>query len=236
MRGCLVTIALLILVLGAAAWFLLPPLAGAVAEGALVAAGFDADTSTVTVEADPPLRLLTLKADAVRIRATNVVFRGVEAASADITLGDVAVIDRSFKTLNGTLKGVRFQPSHGAELGVPLVRVSGTPDRVRATLDLSAADAEALAAAAVQDAVGIAPSQIALAAPDRVALTVGGLTVNGRLAVSADGKLMLIATSGSGVGSVALVSPGTELPVRVESFRIVDGGLTLVASLDPGLR
>lgn len=236
MRGCLATIALLILVLGAAVWFLLPPLAGAVAQGALVAVGFDADTSTVTVEADPPLRLLTLEADAVRIRATNVVFRGVEAASADITLGDVALIDRSFGTLDGTLKGVRFQPSRGTELGVPLVRLVGTPDRVRATFDLPAADAEALAAAAVREAVGIAPSQIVLAAPDRVALTVGGRTVNGRLAVSADGKLNLIGTPGTDLGSVALVSPGVELPVRVESFRIVDGGLTLVVSLDPGLR
>ena len=36
MRGCLITIAALVLVMGTAAWFLLPPLAGTVAEGALV--------------------------------------------------------------------------------------------------------------------------------------------------------------------------------------------------------
>jgi hypothetical protein len=235
-RGCLVTIAALIVAIGVAAWFLLPPAAGAVAEAALVAAGFHADTSTVTVESDPPLRLLTLSADTARIRATNVLFRGVEAASADITLGDVAVIDHSFKTLEGTLKGVRFQPGHGPELGVPLVHLSGTPDRVRATLDVPAADAEAMAAAAVQGAVGIAPSRTVLAAPDRVAITVGGRTINGRLAVAADGSLALIAPAGSPVGSVALVSPSAELPIRVESFRIVDGGLTVVVTLDPGLR
>lgn len=235
MRGCLITIVGLVVVMGAAAWFLLPPLAGTLAEGALVAAGFDADASTVTVEADPPLRLLTLKADALRIRATNVTFRGVEAASADITLHDVAVLDQSFETLEGTLKGVRFRPEHGAELGVPLVELTGTPDKVRATLSLPAADAEALAVAAVENAVGITPSSVALTSPDRVRLTAGGLTVNARLAVGADGSLDLIAPSGSNLGSVEVISPGVELPVRIESFKIVDGGLILVATVDPGL-
>ncbi len=236
MRGCLITIAALVLVMGTAAWFLLPPVAGTVAEGALVAAGFDADTSTVTVDSDPPLKLLTLKADALRIRATNVAFRGVEAASADITLSDVAVVDQSFRTLKGSLKGVRFKPEHGAELGVPLVELSGTPHQVTATLTLPKADAEALAVAAVENAVGITPSSVVLTAPDRVAMTVGGLTVNARLRVGADGSLDLVPPSGSDLGSVELVSPGVELPVRVESFTIVDGGLILVATLDPGLR
>jgi hypothetical protein len=235
MKGCLITIVGLVLVMAAAAWFVLPPLAGTVAEGALVAAGFDADTSTVTVESDPPLKLLTLNADTLRIQATNVAFRGVEAASADITLSDVAVIDRSFQTLKGTLKGVRFKPEHGAELGVPLVQVSGTPDKVRATLDLPAADAEALAVTAVEDAVGITPSSVVFAAPDRVRVTAGSLIVNGRLALKDDGSLVLVAPSGSDLGSVELVSPGVELPVRVESFKIVDGGLILVATVDPGL-
>ena len=54
--------------------------------------------------------------------------------------------------------------------------------------------------------------------------------------VGADGSLDLVPPSGSDLGSVELVSPGVELPVRVESFRIVDGGLILVATLDPGLR
>ncbi len=235
MRGCLITIAALTVVMVTAAWFLLPPLAGTVAEGALVAAGFKADTSTVTVESDPPLKLLGLTADALRIRATNIAFRGVEAASADITLGDVAVVDQSFKTLKGSLKGVRFKPEHGAELGVPLVELSGTADQVTATLTLPKADAEALAVAAVENAVGITPSSVSLTSPDNVRLTAGGLTVAARLRVGDDGSLDLVAPSGSDLGSVELISPGVELPVRVESYKIVDGGLILVASLDPGL-
>ncbi len=235
MRGCLVTIVVLVLGMGTAVWFLLPPLAGTLAEGALVAAGFDADSSTVTVESDPPLKLLTLRADAIRIRATNVAFRGLDAASADITLSDVAVVAQSFGTLRGSLKGVRFQPEHGAELAVPLVRLSGTPNQVRATLDLPAADAQALAVAAMENAVGITPSSVVLAAPDRVRMTAGGLAVDGRLALGADGSLVLTAPAGSNLGSVELISPGVELPVRIESFKIVNGGLILVATLDPGL-
>lgn len=235
MRGCLITIVFLLGIAVGATWFVLPPLVGTLAQGALVAAGFEADSSIVTVSADPPPRLLTLKADSIRIEASNVTYRGLRATSAVITLHDVAFAERTFRTVDGTLKGVRFQPENGPELGVPLVRLSGPADRIRATLTLPAADAEALAAAAVEGAIGITPRSVALTDPDRVQVDVGGLVVAARLAVREDGALTLVAPSGGPIGSIALVVPGSALPFRIESFEVVDGGLVIVATFLAGL-
>lgn len=230
MRGCLVTVAFLLAIAAAATWFVLPPLVGTLAQGALAAAGIEADSTTVTVSADPPPRLLTLKADSIRIQATNLTYRGLRSTSADITLRDVAFVERTFGTVDGTLKGVRFQPETGPELGVPLVHLNGPADRIRASLTLPAADAEALAAAAVEGAIGITPQRVTLIGPDRVQVEVGGLTVVARLGLRDDGALILEAPSGSPIGSIALVVPGRDMPFRVESFEIADGGLVIVAT------
>jgi hypothetical protein len=229
-RGCLITIVFLLGIAVAATWFVLPPLVGTLSQGALVAGGFEADSTTVTVSADPPPRLLTLKADSIRIQATNLTYRGLRSTSADITLHDVAFAERTFKTIDGTLKGVRFQPETGPELGVLVVRLDGPADRIRATMTLPGADAEALASAAVESAIGITPRSVALTDPDRVEVDVGGLVVAARLGLRADGALMLEAPSGSPIGSIALVVPGSDLPFRVESFEIADGGLVIVAT------
>ncbi|MDP9482413.1 MAG: hypothetical protein M3P84_04235 [Chloroflexota bacterium] len=230
MRGCLVTIVFLLGIAVAASWFVLPPLVGTLAQGALVAAGFEADSSTVTVSADPPPRLLTLKADSVRIQATNLTYRGLQATSADITLNDVGFAERSFRTIAGTLRGVRYQPQDGPELSAPLVRLSGRVDRIRATLTLPAIDAEALAIAAVEGGIGITPRSVLLTAPDHIQIDVGGLAVAARLAVREDGTLNLVAPTGSPIGSIALVVPGPDAPFRIESFDVVDGGLVIVAT------
>lgn len=229
MRGCFTTIVFLLGIAVAASWFVLPPVAGILTQGALATTGFDAESTTVTVTADPPPRLLTLKADSIRIQATNLIYRGLHAASADITLHQVAFGDRTFKTIDGTLKGVRFQADSGPELGAPLVRLSGPADRIRATITVPAADAEALAIAAVEGGIGITPKSVILTGPDRIQVDVGGLAVAARLAVR-DGALMLEAPTGSPVGSIALVTPGPDAPFRIESFKIVDGGLVIIAT------
>ena len=235
MRGCLVTIVVLLAIAVGASWFVLPPLIGTLAQGALVASGFDADTTSVTVSADPPPRLLTLKADSIRIQSTNLTYRGLRAASADITLHDVAFAERTFRTVDGTLKGVRYQPDSGPELSAPLVQLSGPTNRVQATVTLPAADAEALATAAVQGAIGITPKSVAFIGPDRVRIDVGGLSVSARLALRDDGALMLQAPTGSSIGSIVLMMPAPDAPFRVESFEIGGGGLVIVATFLAGL-
>lgn len=214
MRGCLVSAAIVIAVAGALVWFALPPLLGTLAQGALVAVGFDAAATSVTVAADPPPRLLTLEADVVHIAATNVRFRGLVAAEADVTLRDVHLLDRTFGSLQGTLRGVRLTAPAGDEIGVPLVELAGTPDAIRATLTVPAADAQALGSAAVERAIGITPSRVRLVAPDQVRIEAGGQAIEGRLAVR-EGSLVLVPPAALGLDPVPLVAGTPELPLRV---------------------
>ncbi|MEO8230134.1 MAG: hypothetical protein ABI628_10285 [Chloroflexota bacterium] len=231
MRGCLVTLVFLLAIGVAATWFVLPPLIGTATQGALAATGFVADSTTVTVSADPPPELLTLKADSIRIQATNLTYRGLSATSADLTLHDVAFAERTFETVAGTLKGVRYQPDSGPELVAPLVRLTGPVNRIQATVTMPAADAETLAIAAVESGTGITPRSVVLSGKDRIQVDVNGLVVAARLAIGDDGALTLEPPTGNPMGSIALVTPGPDAPFRVESFSVVDGGLVIVATL-----
>ena len=234
MRGCLVTLALLVTVAVLAVWFLLPPLVGTLAQGALAAAGFQAATTTVTVTADPPPKLLGLTADAIRIRASNARYRGLEAVDVDVTLDDVRLIDRTFGGLSGTLAFVSLPGAGGSpRVTIPEVALSGDAERVRATLTFPAATAEELASSALERATGITSTKVVLSAPDRVRIEGRGLVLNGRLAVRSDGALLLVPPAQGDLGSITLVTPGPDVPLRIDSFRIVDGGLVLVATLDP---
>ena len=233
MRGCLVTLALLVTVAILAVWFLLPPLVGTLAQGALVAAGFQAATTTVTVTADPPPKLLGLTADAIRIRATNARYRGLEAVDLDVTLGDVRLVDRTFGRLSGTLDFVSLPGAGGAAtVTIPSVVLSGDAARIRATLTFPKAIAEDLAAGAVERATGITPDSVVLSGPDRIRIEGRGLAVDGRLAVR-NGALLLVPPTAGSLGSITLVEPGPDVPLRIDSLRVVDGGLVLLATLDP---
>lgn len=236
MRGCLVTIALLAAVVVGAIWLLLPPLVGTLAQGALVAAGFSADGMTVTVQGDPPPELLGLRADAIRVQASNARYHGLEAVDVDVTLRDVRLGDRTFGSLDGTLRFVSF-PGTADRPGitVPEATLSGDADHVRATLTFPAAAARDLASAALEGKIGITPSRVTLAAPDRVRVVAGGNTIDGRLTVRADGALLLQPQPSGTIGTLVLVEPGPDVPFRIDSFRIVDGGLVVVATFDPDL-
>ena len=234
MRGCLVTLALLVTLAALAVWFALPPLVGTLAQGALVAAGFDSAATTVTVTADPPPKLLGLTADAIRIRASNARYRGLEAADVDVTLEDVRLVDRTFGRLSGTLGFVSLPGAGGGpRVTIPKVGLSGDADRIRAELTFPAATAQELAASALERSTGIRPTRVVLSGPDRIRIEARGLVLNGRLAVRSDGALLLVPPADGDLGSITLVEPGPDVPLRIDSFRILDGGLVLVATLDP---
>ena len=234
MRGCLVTLAVLAVIAIAATWFALPPVAGTLAQGALVAAGFNADEMTVTVSADPPPRLLTLRADEVRIQASNARYRGLEAGTVDVTLGDVRLADRTFGSIVGTLDLVTLDGGPGAaDLEIPHVGLGGTGDEVRASLTVPASTVEALASAAVVKAIGIAPSSVVLAAPDRIRIRVGSASIEARLALGPSGALTLVPPTGAPLVAVPIFSPSADAPFTIESVHVANGELVLVATLDP---
>lgn len=233
MRGCLVSIAVLVTVGLVAGSTLLPRIVSAVAEGALGLAGFSGTNTTVQVIANPPPKLLTLTADALRIHSTNASFRGIQAGEVSLTLHDVHLLDRRSGTLNGTLRDVRFGSAGGARLEIANVELSGTATDARATLTLSSTEVGQLVGTALRTAVGSSPSQITLAAPDRLRAVVGGATVTVRLRVRADGALVLVTPAGPGTSALPLIVPGPATPFRILSFQIVGDSLVLVAGFDP---
>ncbi len=236
MRGCLVTLGLLVVVVATAAWLLLPPVAGTLAQGALVAAGFNADAMTVTVTSDPPPRLLTLRADEVHVVASNARYQGIKAAGVDITLRDVRLVDRTFARLVGSLDLVTIAGSPGApNITIPHVGLDGTANKVQATFTLPADTVEELVASELVNAIGIAPSRVVLTAPDRVTIEAGGVQIEARLALGKDGSLMLLPPTGAPLDAVTILAPDADTPYTIESFTIADGDLIVVATLEPDL-
>ena len=233
MRGCLISIALLVTVGLVAGSTLLPKIVSFVAVGALGLAGFSGTNTTVQVVANPPTELLTLTADALKIHSTNASFQGIQAGDVRLTLHDVHLLDRRFGTLDGTLQDVRFDNPSGSPVDVASVRLSGTATDTRATLTLSSRDVGQLAGTAFQTTFGGSPSQLTLAAPDRVRMVIGGAALTARLRVQADGTLVLVPPAGLGTSVLPLIVPGRSTPFRILSFQIVSDSLVLVATFDP---
>jgi len=117
-RGCLTSFFVLIALGLIASWLLLPPIASGAIDQGLQLAGFHGDGRRVTVVASPPLELLTLHADTVRVQASDVTYQGLQAGSVDVTLGDVALLDRTAGTIDGTLTAVSFRGVDGLTVSV----------------------------------------------------------------------------------------------------------------------
>jgi hypothetical protein len=170
----------------------------------------------------------------VRIQASNARYRGLEAGTVDVTLGDVRLADRTFGRIVGTLDQVTLDGDSGtADLEIPRVGLEGTGDEVRASLTVPASTVESLASAAVVKAVGIAPSSVVLVAPDRIRIEVGGVPIEARLALSPTGALTLVPPTGAPLVAVSIFTPSADAPFKIESVQVANGELVLVATLDP---
>ena len=237
MRGCLTLLLMLVAILLVASWLFLPAVAAGAIDRGLGLAGFDGGTRRVTVAASSPLDLLTLHADSVHVEATDAVYHGLRIAAVDVTLGDVALLDRTAETVAGTLSTVQFDSTDGIPITLDSIHLSGSGTAVAATISVTAAEFRALATAAVKRALGTTPSKVTLAAPDKVTVAVGGHTVAGRLAVDAGGGLVFRpnAAGGSVPASVDIVRPGPDVPIRLEGVTVGPSGATVVGSLDPAL-
>jgi hypothetical protein len=237
MRGCLTMLLLLAALFLIVSWLFLPAVAAGAIDRGLDLAGFAGSDRRVTVVASPPLDLLALHADSVEVEATDVVYRGLRIADVDVTLGDVALLDRTAQTIAGTLSTVEFDATDGTPITLDSVRLSGSGTAVAATISLTADDFRDLATAAVKRTLGTTPSKVTLAAPDKVTVVVGGHSVAGRLGVDAGGGLVFRpgAPGGSVPASVDIVRPGPDVPIRLEGVTVGPSGATLVGSLDPAL-
>lgn len=233
MRGCLTFLVLLVTVAAIAGWFLLPVAAGVLIGDRIQETGFRGTGTQITVEADPPLALATLHADRIHVTSTQAQFNGLFIGTVDVTASDVNLLERTAVSIKGAFTNLRLTSGTGTWT-VSSATVSGSGSDARVTLRLDAEDASLMAAAAVERRIDERPTGVTLIAPDRIRFVAGGTTVGGRLVAEDGGRLVFEPgdAAGSLLGSIDLLIPGPDVPLRVTSVDVTPDGITLVGAID----
>ncbi len=233
MRGCLTWFFALIAIVLVATWTFAPVVAAGLVSAGLGTAGFESADKKVTVIADPPIELLTLRADKVRLEATSATFAGLTIGGVDLTLGGVGLMGRQADSVDGTLTAVQVPTELGSTANISSVGLSGPSSDLRAIVTLSLKDVQALASAAVEGQLGPARTKVTITAPDKVTVSTSGLNVRGRLVVDKGGGLVLVTTSPAGFsGPIDILRPGPTQPLRLTGITLRANGATLTATVD----
>jgi hypothetical protein len=236
-RGCLFTLLLGAIVIGFVIVVGLPAAASGILTAGLSTAGLVADDTTVTVTSDPPTDFLGLRADTVRVTATDATFRGMEIGALDLALGDVQILERTAGSVDGQLTDVTVTGAGDQRVTVERITLLGGPDGITTTTVIPSGEVEALIADAIKAQTGTRPTSVTLRAPDRVSFTLGGTRVAGRFAVTPDGDLVIRGDDGPAQGrEVVLVRGGNDLPIELTSVKVTaSGGLRLTGDLAIGI-
>jgi hypothetical protein len=230
MRGCLTVLVTGVAFLAILGWFVLAPLAGAVIATGLVASGLSGSGTTVEVSASPPYELLSLHADAVDIHSTDVTWRGLSASSLDLHLSRLDLGARTAAAVTGRLDGVSI-PTAGGSTSVERMDLAGPSAAVKVLLTIDSQTATSLATHAVATAIGLDPTTVRLAAPDRVIVTVGDRQAVGTLTVAAGGEIVLTVPP---FGHATIADPSADVPIVLGSVTVTPAGqLVLGGTLDP---
>jgi hypothetical protein len=228
MRGCLTFLVVVALLVGVGGWFLLPPATGALVGTGLVVSGLRGTDTKVEVSADPPFELLTGHADSVSITSSSATWGQLSAATLEVNLSDVGLVDRTFDRIDGRLTGVSLADDNGATIGVSSVILGGTRQAPTATLGLSSLAVELLVGRAVASELPATPERVRLQAPDRLVLEAASRSVTGRLAIDAGALVLRL----QGVGTVSIYDPGQSAPFRLRSVSVTADELSLGASIN----
>ena len=94
-----------------------------------------------------------------------------------------------------------------------------------------------MAAGAIEKRLGSRPTSVTFAAPDRIQFVADGTAAGGRLVAEDQGRLAFEpgGAAGSLIGSIYLLVPGSDVPLRVSSVQVSPDGITLVGSIDASL-
>lgn len=229
MRSCLIQILITMAVIFALLWFGLPFGASWLATNALTAAGFTGTNTKVEVSADLPPRILLGHADTIRLTSSQVSVGDLHAATIDMSLGGVELIDRKISSVFGTLTGVRVPAPNGDPVTIDTVAVQGTGTAADATLTTSNAEAESLAESQLKAQTGIVAT-VKLQAPDIATVIISKQSQKGHLRVNA-GALQLVPVSGS-VPTVTLIDAGNGNPFKLTSVAVGANAITLGGTID----
>lgn len=229
MRSCLIQLLIAVAVIFALLWFGLPFGASWLATNALKAAGFTGTDTKVEVSADIPPRILLGHADRIRITSSQVSVGDLHAATIDVMLRDVNLLDRKVGSAHGTLTGVRVLAPNGDPLTIDIANIDGDGSGATATMTISTAHAESLAVAQFK-AQKLDVTSVKYAAPDLVTITIGGVSKTGHLAVKSGAIQVVI--PGLSPSSVTLINAGTGNPFVLTSAIVGATNITLGGTID----
>jgi hypothetical protein len=230
MRSCLIQLVIAVAVIFALLWFGLPFAASWLATNALNAAGFTGTSTKVEVSADLPPRILLGHADRVRLTSTKVSVGDLHAATIDMTLGNVELIDRKIGTIHGTMTGVVVPAAIGSSpLTADTATVDGAGAAATTTLTCSNAELKTLIVAQLK-AQKVTATAVTFAAPDKVTVTVGGKPIVGHLIVT-NGALQVVIAAPKPV-ALTLIAAGNGNPIRLKSVAVGSSTVTLVGTMD----
>lgn len=233
MRGCLSFLLFVVVLVGLLAWFVLPVIAGPLVVASLTGAGFQGRETRATVVANPPLELLLLRADRVRVQSSDVSLRGMTAATLDVSLTDVGFLERSFATIDGDLEGLTATTAEGGRVSIPSVHISGSSSAARADFVVPTALVVSLAQDAAERATGRRPSAVTLKSPGVVSFDLAGATFDETLAIDGSGDLIAEGSAaGAGLPSLVLVRASEIAPFTLDSVRVANAGVELGGTID----
>jgi len=229
MRGCLFTLLLGAVVIGALVVFALPRvLEGAIA-ASLTTAGFQARETSVRLEQDDPLALIGLKADRLTIDAVDARVGGLDAGSVNLVLEDVDLGSRTADAVTGRLGDVTTV-SAGDPIDIPEIRLEGDTTKLEAVASIDASDVEAIVKDRVTAALGEPPTSVRIEAPNVMTITVRGFPVTGTLLVDETGALRLSLSDPVSMDLVILEPKATLMDVR--AVRVAGDRLVLEGDVD----
>jgi hypothetical protein len=229
MRSCLIQSLIAIAVAFALLWFGLPLGASWLATNALNSSGFSGTNTKVEVSSNPPPKLLLGHADSIHLTSSQAGVGDLHAASIDLTLGDVSLIDRTIGTVEGTLTGVMVPAPDGSPVLIEKATVKGNASAAQGTLQMATSQIESLAAAQLKSQTGV-NATVTLAAPDKVTLMAGGQSQPGNLVIES-GQLEMVPDTAT-LPSVILLKSGDGNPFTLTGVTVGSGQVTLTGTID----
>jgi hypothetical protein len=223
MRGCLTFVLFVALLIGGLAFglvqFALPALVDAAVRNSTLVHG-----QPVTVITDASIEgvFLDWRIDRIDITGRDLTEPNARVGNLNLTLRDVALVDRTFASASGELSDVDLQIA-----GVPLARVAsvgltGTSTSIQAGVLVTASAAEAAIRARLQDA-NVPVQQVRLGA-GRIDITIAGQVVSAQPLLTSNGLALDV---GAPVPPIELVStpPGGEW--RIDSVLVSPAGIRM---------
>ena len=130
------------------------------------------------------------------------------------------------------MDGVVVPDVGGRALTLGTIGIEGSGETVTATATIPGAEVEAMIADRIEDALGARPTDVRLAAPDRLTVQLV-IAVKGRFVVSDTGDLLVRITNGPAEGqTITVLRGGDDIPLRLtEAIVTPNGDLELTGDL-----